>query len=250
MSEETVFADPDALTSTVRQALVNLIWAIADSKVVLGRRYAEWANRAPVLESGVAAAAMAQAELGHTRALYMLLRDFSEVPAEITDDGTFRDTYNAPAFLDEQLPTWTDFVTANLVFDGALTETIRAMRGSTYEPLAQRTDKMLEEERFHQMHGRDWFRRLAQQSDAARAALQKALNRMWPETLCWFGPGDDSGALALREAEILDAGPDELRDRLRIRLAPVFEQAGVVPPADILPWDRFDPETRRVEQAA
>lgn len=251
MSERDRFAGPEDLSPETRRALVNLIWAVADSKVVLGRRYAEWANRAPVLESGVAAAAMAQAELGHTRALYMLLREFEEVPEDVTDDDQFRDSYNAPSFLDEQLPTWTDFVAVNLIFDGAMTEIITAMRGSTYEPVAQRIDKMLEEERFHQMHGRDWFRRLAGQSNTARDAVQRAVDQVWAETLCWFGEDTDDGAMALKAAGIIDATPAELRDRLRSRLAPVFEQAGIaLPDVEPLPWDRYDPTTRRVEQAA
>ncbi|MDQ4074720.1 MAG: phenylacetate-CoA oxygenase subunit PaaI [Chloroflexota bacterium] len=251
MNEQRTFRGPADLDRDSRQAFVDLIRAVADSKVVLGRRYAEWANSAPVLESGVAAAAMAQAELGHTRALYMLLREFDEVPAEITDDEQFRDSYNAPAFLDEPLPAWTDFVTVNLIFDGAMAELIKAMRGSAYEPLAQRTDKMLEEERFHQMHGRDWFRRLAKQSDAAREALQEAVNRVWPETLCWFGRDEDEGARALARDGILGATPMELRDALLNRIGPILEQAGISQPdAASLAWDRYDPKTRRVEPAA
>lgn len=251
MSDEQVFEHPDELQPDTRQALVNLLWAIADSKVVLGRRYAEWANRAPVLESGVAAAAMAQAELGHTRALYMLLREFEEVPEEVTDADQFRERYNAPAFLDKQLPRWTDFVAVNLVFDGAMTEVITAMRNSAYDPVTQRTDKMLEEERFHQMHGRDWFRRLATQSDAARESLQESVAMVWDETFCWFGEDEDAGAIALKDAGIIDATPAELRRRLYDRLVPVFEGAGIdVPDTEALPWHQYDPKTRRVERAA
>ncbi|MDQ7028267.1 MAG: Phenylacetic acid catabolic protein [Ardenticatenia bacterium] len=250
MSEPRRYHAPDELDADTRQALINLIWAIADSKVVLGRRYAEWANRAPVLESGVAAAAMAQAELGHTRALYMLLRAFPEVPADVTDEEQFRDHYNAPSFLDRPLAKWTEFVAVNLIFDGALTEVIKAMRGSAYEPLAQRIDKMLEEERFHQMHGRDWLRRLARQSEAARAELEEAVGRVLPETLCWFGRDDDAGAVRLVELGIVDATPDELRRRLTALLTPLLEEAGVRVSVDTLPWEQFNPQTRRVEQAA
>ena len=48
--------------------MVSLITSLADNKAALGRRYAEWAVSAPTLESAVAAAAMAQDELGHARA--------------------------------------------------------------------------------------------------------------------------------------------------------------------------------------
>ena len=58
-------------------ALFGLIERLADNKFYLGRRYAEWCSGAPTLESGVAAAAMAQDELGHARAIYPLLRDLA-----------------------------------------------------------------------------------------------------------------------------------------------------------------------------
>ena len=53
-----------------------LLSSLADNKYVLGRRYAEWCTGAPMLESAVAAAAMAQDELGHARSFYPLLRGF------------------------------------------------------------------------------------------------------------------------------------------------------------------------------
>src|SRR5260221_10675812 len=70
-----------------------LIARLADNKYALGRRYAEWCSGAPTLESGVAAAAMAQDELGHARALYPLLRDLAPSgtdPAQIDPDTRTR----------------------------------------------------------------------------------------------------------------------------------------------------------------
>ena len=51
-----------------------LLASLADNKAALGRRYAEWAVSAPTLESAVAAAAMAQDELGHARSTYPVLK--------------------------------------------------------------------------------------------------------------------------------------------------------------------------------
>src|SRR4029079_5939210 len=47
--------------------MVALISSYADNKGALGRRYGEWAVSAPTVEAAVAAAAMAQDELGHAR---------------------------------------------------------------------------------------------------------------------------------------------------------------------------------------
>ena len=56
----------DAATAT----MISLIGSLADNKGALGRRYGEWAVSAPTIESAVAAAAMAQDELGHARSTY------------------------------------------------------------------------------------------------------------------------------------------------------------------------------------
>src|SRR5204862_4630932 len=65
-----------SLESTLRQPMYALLSSLADNKYVLGRRYAEWCTGARMLESAVAAAAMAQDELGHARSFYPLLRGF------------------------------------------------------------------------------------------------------------------------------------------------------------------------------
>lgn len=246
VGESTLYQTPDQLPPAARTSLANLLWAIADSKQALGFRYAEWASKAPVLEAGVAASAMAQAELGHTRALMMLLRAFPEVPPQVTNDDEGRRTdLHAPTFLDRSLTTWPEFVTVNLLFDGALSEVLRAMQGSSFAPLAGRIEKMLDEERFHAMHARDWFRRLGRQSDAAREALQATVDRIWPEVLCWFGRDGDLDALA--EIGVLDRGSAELRLRFVDRVVPLLNEGGVaVDTGSDLPWEQWNDIARRL----
>src|SRR6266542_5179242 len=63
-------------------ALFAVLSSLADNKQAIGRRYAYWSNGAPALEAAVAAAAMTQDELGHTRTLYPLLEDFVQAEQE------------------------------------------------------------------------------------------------------------------------------------------------------------------------
>ena len=62
------------MSTTTATAMASLVGSLADNKAALGRRYAEWAVSAPTLESAVAAAAMAQDELGHSRSTYPVLK--------------------------------------------------------------------------------------------------------------------------------------------------------------------------------
>src|SRR2546423_2597536 len=63
-------------------ALFAILSSLADNKQAIGRRYAYWCNGAPALEAAVAAAAMAQDEIGHARTLYPLLDDFTQGEAD------------------------------------------------------------------------------------------------------------------------------------------------------------------------
>src|SRR5690242_6961554 len=95
-------------TPTGREAVFGLIARLADNKYLLGRRYAEWCSSAPTLESSVAAAAMAQDELGHARALYPLLRSLASEASPELDPETRAHFHNLSC-LDRPFSGWPDF---------------------------------------------------------------------------------------------------------------------------------------------
>lgn len=244
-----------SLSPQATQALVGMLARLADTKNYLGRDYAEWCSGAPTLESAVAAAAMAQDELGHARALYPLLRALQpDIGAQ--GDPETRTAFVQHAFVREPFKNWEDFVTANFLVDTAMTTLLTAAAQSTYEPLAGRSRKALQEEQMHTTHGTAWVRRLAESGPAARAALEASLLRAWDETLCWFGPaGADD--LLVRNG-ILDATPDQLRERFLSVIGPTIVETGLSLPVAHsddekafhltapLPWDRWDAKTYRL----
>src|SRR5579859_957967 len=177
---------------TDHAALFAILSALADNKQAVGRRYAFWCNGAPALEAAVAAAAMTQDELGHARTLYPLLDDFTQAEADPSQvEPETRTLHYSLAYLDDDFQGWSDFVATNFLFDSALTTFFEAAQQSSYEPLRQRARKIVQEERIHEMHAEGWVRRLAKAGGAVRSTLVVSLNRLWNETLCWFGPDDD-----------------------------------------------------------
>ena len=248
-----------SMSPQATQALVGLLARLADTKNYLGHDFAEWCSGAPTLESAVAAAAMAQDELGHARALYPLLRTLQpDIGAQ--GDPETRTAFVQHAFVSEPFKHWEDFVTANFLVDTAMTTIFAAAAQSAYEPLAGRSRKALQEEQMHSAHGAAWVRRLAGSSPASRAALESSLLRAWEETLCWFGPTGTGDPLA--ENGILDATPDELRQRFLAIVGPTIIEAGVALPVARtergdafhltapLPWDRWDRQTYRLKATA
>ncbi|GAC1449058.1 MAG: phenylacetate-CoA oxygenase subunit PaaC [Ktedonobacteraceae bacterium] len=248
-----------ASTRIDNAALFALLSSLADNKQAIGRQYAYWCNGAPALEAAVAAAAMAQDELGHARTLYPLLADFTQSEAQPEQiEPMTRTLHYHLATLDTDFRGWTDFVATNFLLDSALTTFFEAAQDSSYDPLRQRARKVVQEERIHYVHGEGWVRRLARAGGAVRAALIASLMRLWNETLCWFGPPDDPSMLRLARENTLDATPDELRSRYLQKVMPVLSELGIAVPAVFdaatqtwqltqeLPWSNWDAVGRRL----
>jgi len=216
----------------VSTAMVSLVTSLADNKAALGRRYAEWAVSAPTLESAVAAAAMAQDELGHARSTYPVLKSLGAEPA---DEGP-----NRLALLDDELPDWTAFVAANLLVDGVLTTFVAACADSSLTPMAQRARKILQEEGSHRVHGEAWARRLCR--SGARDALLERLSETWEQAGRWIGPDDDPGYREALDAGLVARGPAFQREQVREWLVALLADEGVQitldEPADWSAWDR------------
>ena len=245
------------LPAELQPELANFLISLPDNKQFLGLRYAEWADGGPTLEASVSAAAMAQDELGHARSLHAVLRAFPQVPSEVYEKDLEREEYRQITFLTVPFSRWTDLIAVNFLFDTALTLLFEAATGSTFSPLRQRARKLVEEERFHHMYARDWFRRLAQAAPASRAALQEATDRIWTEALCWYGP--PNGDMDRFHAHgIFEVDGEGFRQRYLERVMPLLQAVEIRPPINFqrqngvweperpLPWERWDPVKRRL----
>lgn len=210
----------DAVTSA---AAIDLVETLADNKLFLGRRYAEWCTGAPALEAAVAAASMAQDEIGHARSLYPLLQDLAGRSVQ-TEPETRTQFVHVPG-LSSTFESWTDFVAANLLLDTALTILLESARSSVLEPLGQRARRMLEEERLHWLHAEGWTRRLAAAGPRLRDSLSTSTAAVASSSHAIFRPAVDE----LMERGVLDATASTLNERFKKRVNPVLRDAGLSP---------------------
>jgi 1,2-phenylacetyl-CoA epoxidase catalytic subunit len=231
----------DPTLDAATQTMVSLIGSLADNKSARGRRYGEWAVSAPTIESAVAAAAMAQDELGHARSTYPVL---AKLGVQRSDEGL--DAGHPLIIIATELPDWASVIAANLVVDGVLTTWVASARDSTMEPLAQRARKILQEEGAHRVHAEAWLKRMCATDGADRALLVHRIGEMWAQAARWPGPADHSGYRAAVTEGMVSEGPDEIRARVRDWLVERLHAAGVqatlVDPAD---WSDWDEQTRR-----
>lgn len=223
----------DAATAT----MISLIGSLADNKSALGRRYGEWAVSAPTIESAVAAAAMAQDELGHARSTYPVL---AKLGVERSDDGL--DAGHPMLVIAHQLPDWASFIAANLVVDGILTTWVATARSSSIEPLAQRARKILQEEGAHKVHAEAWARRIARAGGGDLELLARRVEEMWASAARWPGPDSDPGYADAIAAGMVESGPAAIRGRVRDWLGPQVAGVSLDDPAD---WSDWDSQCRR-----
>lgn len=229
-----------------RRAILALLITLGDNKYKLGRRYSEWSTSGPTLEASVAAASMTGDEMGHARALYPLLRKFPDAPAELKREEDRKKFHNV-SFLDTPFATWTDFVATAALFDRALSTLVESLRDSSYSPFRHRAAKILQEERYHALYADGWIEVLAQ-APGTRAELKDSLNRIWIETLAWFGPENDPVFEAAVSERVVDTDGATLRERfvdtIRRTVEPI---AGMGFPENVpLPWDRWNATDRRL----
>lgn len=237
----TMTTQKPELDDATLDAVRDLILVLADTKRLLGYRYAEWMLGAPELETGIACSSMAQDEWGHARLLYALLKAFDD-DVDALEHGREPAAYRNMSLLDDPAATWPDTVALMTLADEAVSVQLDALRESSYEPLMQRVEKLLEEESFHAAHGAAWFRRLAQGTEQSKAALRQAVEAALPPVLNWFGP-DSERSRTLESAGVVASSGSALRTRFLNRVEPLLALVDVEPPAADVPGD-FD-ETRR-----
>ena len=224
------------MTTAVDEAaatMVALISSYADNKGALGRRYGEWAVSAPTVEAAVAAAAMAQDELGHARATYPVLAKLGH-PRE--EDGL--DTSHALPMLRDELPDWAAMIAANLVIDGVLTTWVAGARDSSIEPLAQRARKILQEEGAHKVHAEAWCKRICRMGGDDRALLLRRIGEAWEQAARWPGPDDDAGYREAVASGMLAQSPGAVRATVRDWLEALLRHEGCAVELAEPQWER------------
>ncbi len=175
--------DPQSLTP-----LQMLLFAIADDEFILGYRNSEWTGIAPILEEDVAFSSMSQDEIGHARLCYEMLQELTGVSADKLAYGRQPQEYLCCQLVEHRKLDWAHAIARQFLYDTADHVRLEALTHSKYEPLANATQKIVREEKYHLMHGDMWLTRLANLSTDSRARLEAALVVLWPDALGIFEP--------------------------------------------------------------
>lgn len=222
---------------------LDYVQAIADTKLVLGFRYAERMASGQSIEDDVANMNLAQEEFGHVRQLYELLSRQGRGREWLEHD---RDPgmYANAAPLDDPVPDWTSFVVVTGVVDRAAWLLTDAIAHSDLDGIRE---KIAQEEAYHLERSDAWLERLAEREpDTVEATLVDAL----PDVLAFIGPAEyDAETDPLVLEGFTDVPVVQRRERLLGHYRALFEGTDVsVDAADLTGPDRaeWDPIRRRV----
>ncbi|HEX7472033.1 MAG TPA: 1,2-phenylacetyl-CoA epoxidase subunit PaaC, partial [Candidatus Limnocylindrales bacterium] len=206
-------AGPDsvALTPALRDALAELLLALADDELVIGYWDSEWTGIAPLLEEDVAMTSLATDEIGHARAFYTLFGDLTGRDPDAVAYDRPSDAVRHAHLLDHPRTDWAFSIARRWLYDTADAVRLEVLAASAYRPLAELVAKVRREERYHLMHADAWLRRLARADAVARGHLDRAWALLVDDGSSVFAPLP--GEAALVDAGILPDSMDVLAGR-------------------------------------
>jgi ring-1,2-phenylacetyl-CoA epoxidase subunit PaaC len=166
----------------------ELALALADDELVLGYRESEWTGVAPLLEEDVALSSIAQDEIGHARALYVLCASLDG------DDDADAVAYDRPAdgfrharFCERPRGDWGEQTARRSLYELAEAVRLEDLSRSSWGALRGLASKMAREETHHLEHARAWLDRLAD-DELGREHLTLGLEAVWADALGLWEP--------------------------------------------------------------
>lgn len=167
-------------------ALKELLYKLADDKLIIGHRNSEWTGMGPLLEEDIAFSSMAQDKVGQSQALYQLLHELGE-----QDPDTVAFMRNAEQFHNcilVELPNGEyDFsLMRHFLFDTAEAIRFDMLIQSAYKPLAELSVKIRAELRYHTLHANTWIKKLGSATEESISRMQSALDTALPYALGIF----------------------------------------------------------------
>lgn len=176
--------------------LADLLFAVADDKLMLGHRNSDWTGLGPILEEDIAFSSLAQDEIAHAQALY-------ELAGTLLDRGADQLAFGRPveAYRCAQLVTlsdefdWSVAIVRQFFCDHFDRLRLERLSRSAWLPLRDLASRMAAEEQVHVDHVDGWIRRLADGTDESRARLADALVSLAPHAAMLAEPVENESRL-------------------------------------------------------
>ena len=170
------------------EAIKDILFRMADDKLILGHRNSEWVGMGPILEEDIAFASMAQDEIGHAQSYYQLLEELGESDPDQVAFMRTPETFRCCHFVEYPIGDYAFSLVRHYLFEMADMVRLNHLMNGNYKPLAELARKISREEKYHQLHGKTFLQQLGNSTEEANVKLQIALNEAYPIAFSIFEP--------------------------------------------------------------
>ncbi|GJM29886.1 MAG: phenylacetate-CoA oxygenase subunit PaaI [Cyclobacteriaceae bacterium] len=169
-----------------QSALKKLLYNIADDLLILGHRNSEWTGIGPLLEEDIAFSSMAQDKIGQSLAIYELLHQLGEPHPDTVAFMRNANQFHNCQLVELPIGEYQFSLVRHFLFDHSLLLRFQGLTDSSYEPLAQVSQKLVGELRYHVMHADSFIRQLGTANEDSIGRMQTALDIAVPYALGIF----------------------------------------------------------------
>lgn len=210
------------------EAIQDLLFRMADDDLITGHRMSEWTGIGPILEEDIAFSSMAQDEVGHAQAYYMIL---DELLGQSTPDqlafGRKSNDFRCAQLVEYPIGDYAYSLVRHALYDIAEAVRLESLCRASFMPLSELAKKLSREEKYHQLHAETWIRQLGPATEESNRRLQEAFDNAFPVAYSLFEP--TSFNEALKEDGLMDL-ESELEAEWEKRVRKLFTESGLKMP--------------------
>lgn len=235
--------EENVLSADYKEAVINLLFQLADDDFLMSYRGSEWLGLAPHIEEDVASSSISQDTMGHAAMYYMLLEELGAGnrdelahvrPAAERKNSILTERVNGEGYyMETPSYDWAYAVVRNFFYTQAKKVKIESLRGSSYAPLAEAAVKVNMELYYHLLHWKTWFVQLLNSTDTAKKKMNDAIEWVMKDFGDIFSYGEHKTAI---EGSGLIATEVELKEKWILNMTPIFEslnmEVPVIPKTD------------------
>ncbi len=211
------------------QAIIELLYKIADDQLIIGHRNSEWTGLGPILEEDIAFSSMAQDKLGQSQAIYNILNTMGEKEADTLAFMRNSVQFHCCHLVEMPIGGYDFSLIRHFLFDHAEWLRFDLLTHSTFEPIAKLARKYRGEIKYHIMHADVWLKQLGNATEESHNRMQSALDSAFNMALGIF---ENSEHEELLKSEKIFEGEEFLKQQWLEKITPIIKQANLMLPAE------------------
>ncbi|HRP01877.1 MAG TPA: phenylacetate-CoA oxygenase subunit PaaC [Candidatus Kapabacteria bacterium] len=161
--------------------LLNYVLALADDRLILSHRLAEWCGHAPILEEDIALTNIALDSLGQASLFYKYAADI-EGNGRTEDDYAYKRSereFRNLLLVEQANQDFAYTLARQFFFDAYELFLYEELLKSSDSQLQAIAEKSIKETKYHIRHSTQWMLRLGDGTDESKLRIQAACDYLW-----------------------------------------------------------------------